>query len=357
MKPRTIIEKIWDNHVVAEQPGSPALLYIDLHLVHEVTSPQAFAGLRERGLKVRRPDLTFGTTDHSTPTTPRSLPILDKVAAVQVEQLGTNCREFGIPFFGFHSDKQGIVHVIGPEQGLTQPGMTVVCGDSHTATHGAFGALAFGIGTSEVEHVLATQCLLQRKSKTYRVQVDGNLRPGVTAKDIILALIARIGIGGGTGCVFEYCGSAVRALSMEERMTVCNMSIEAGARAGMVAPDDTTYQYVFGRPFAPQGADWEAALARWRQLPTDDGARHDKEISLDAFALEPMITFGTNPGMGIPISGYVPDPSNVSDPLERDSLAKALKYIGLHPGEPLARHPNRRKSHPIWKAACSVKSR
>jgi 3-isopropylmalate/(R)-2-methylmalate dehydratase large subunit len=339
MTPRTIIEKIWDNHVVSEQPGAPALLYIDLHLVHEVTSPQAFAGLRQRGLKVRRPDLTFGTTDHSTPTTPRSLPIIDKVAAAQVQQFEQNCRDFGIPHFGFQSDKQGIVHVIGPEQGLTQPGMTVVCGDSHTATHGAFGALAFGIGTSEVEHVLATQCLLQRKSKTYKVQVDGYLKPGVTAKDIILALIARIGIGGGTGCVFEYCGSAIRALSMEERMTVCNMSIEAGARAGMVAPDDTTYQYVFGRPFAPKGADWDAALARWKQLPSDPGARYDKEITLDASVLEPMVTFGTNPGMGIPISGAVPDPSSVSDPLERDSLAKALKYMDLEPGKPLAGHP------------------
>jgi 3-isopropylmalate/(R)-2-methylmalate dehydratase large subunit len=338
MKPRTIIEKIWDTHVVAEQADAPALLYIDLHLVHEVTSPQAFEGLRRRGLKVRRPDLTFGTTDHSTPTTPRSLPIFDKVAATQVEQFGTNCREFGIPFFGFHSDKQGIVHVIGPEQGLTQPGMTVVCGDSHTATHGAFGALAFGIGTSEVEHVLATQCLLQRKSKTYKVQVDGYLKPSVTAKDIILALIARVGIGGGTGCVFEYCGSAIRALSIEERMTVCNMSIEAGARAGMVAPDDTTYQYVFGLPFAPKGADWDAALTRWRQLPTDDGASYDKEISIDAATLEPMITFGTNPGMGIPISGAVPDPSSLSDPLERDSLAKALKYMDLEPGKLLAGH-------------------
>ena len=339
MTPRTIIEKIWDNHVVSEQPGAPALLYIDLHLVHEVTSPQAFAGLRQRGLKVRRPDLTFGTTDHSTPTTPRSLPIIDKVAAAQVQQFEQNCREFGIPHFGFQSDKQGIVHVIGPEQGLTQPGMTVVCGDSHTATHGAFGALAFGIGTSEVGHVLATQCLLQRKSKTYKVQVDGYLKPGVTAKDIILALIARIGIGGGTGCVFEYCGSAIRALSMEERMTVCNMSIEAGARAGMVAPDDTTYQYVFGRPFAPKGAGWDAALARWKQLPSDPGAQYDKEITLDASLLEPMVTFGTNPGMGIPISGAVPDPSSVSDPLERDSLAKALKYMDLEPGKPLAGHP------------------
>jgi len=339
MTPRTIIEKIWDNHVVAEQPGSPALLYIDLHLVHEVTSPQAFAGLRQRGLKVRRPDLTFGTTDHSTPTTPRSLPILDKIAATQVQQLEDNCKQFGIPYFGFHSDQQGIVHVIGPEQGLTQPGMTVVCGDSHTATHGAFGALAFGIGTSEVEHVLATQCLLQRKSKSYKVEVNGYLKPGVTAKDIILALIARIGIGGGTGCVFEYGGSAIRALSMEERMTVCNMSIEAGARAGMVAPDDTTYQYVFGRPFAPKGADWEAALAYWKQLPSDPGARYDKEITIDASALEPMVTFGTNPGMGIPISGAVPNPSDLSDPLERDSLTKALRYMDLEPGKPLAGHP------------------
>jgi len=339
MTPRTIIEKIWDNHVVSEQPGSPALLYIDLHLVHEVTSPQAFAGLRQRGLKVRRPDLTFGTTDHSTPTTPRSLPILDKVAATQVQQLEDNCKQFGIPYFGFHNDKQGIVHVIGPEQGLTQPGMTVVCGDSHTATHGAFGALAFGIGTSEVEHVLASQCLLQRKSKSYKVEVNGYLRPGVTAKDIILALIARIGIGGGTGCVFEYGGSAIRALSMEERMTVCNMSIEAGARAGMVAPDDTTYQYVFGRPFAPKGSYWEAALSYWKQLPSDPGAQYDKEIALDASSLEPMVTFGTNPGMGIPISGAVPDPRGVLDPLERDSLAKALRYMDLEPGKPLAGHP------------------
>ncbi|HLJ46625.1 MAG TPA: 3-isopropylmalate dehydratase large subunit [Bryobacteraceae bacterium] len=339
MKPRTIIEKIWDSHVVAEQAGTPALLYIDLHLVHEVTSPQAFEALRQRGIKVRRPALTFGTTDHSTPTTPRSLPIVDQVAAAQVARFEANCREFGIPCYGFHSEKQGIVHVIGPEQGLTQPGMTVVCGDSHTATHGALGALAFGIGTSEVEHVLATQCLLQRKSKTYKVQVDGYLRPGVTAKDIILAHIARIGIGGGTGCVFEYTGSAIRALSMEERMTVCNMSIEGGARAGLVAPDDTTYQYVFGRQFAPKGAEWEAALARWRQLPTDEGATYDREITLDAGALEPMITFGTNPGMGIPINGNIPDPANVSDPAERDSLTKALKYMDLEPGKPLAGHP------------------
>ena len=338
MKPRTIIEKVWDNHVVSQQPGAPSLIYIDLHLVHEVTSPQAFAGLRARGLRVRRPDLTIATTDHSTPTTSRSLPILDKIAATQVAQLEANCREFGIRCFGFHSPNQGIVHVIGPEQGLTQPGMTVVCGDSHTATHGAFGALAFGIGTSEVEHVLATQCLLQRPSLTYQVQVDGTLKPGVSAKDIILALIARIGIGGGTASVLEYCGSAIRALSIEERMTVCNMSIEGGARAGLVAPDDHTYQYIAGRPYAPKGAEWDAAVARWKLLPTDDGATYDKQISLDAGALEPMITFGTNPGMGIPITGCVPDPSGIADPQERDSLAKALRYMDLEPGKPLLGH-------------------
>ena len=337
--PRTIIEKVWDDHVVAEKPGAPTLLYIDLHLVHEVTSPQAFDGLRRRGLKVRRPDLTLATTDHSTPTTDRSLPILDTVAAAQVARLEANAKEFGIPCFGYHSDKQGIVHVIGPEQGLTQPGMTVVCGDSHTATHGAFGALAFGIGTSEVEHVLATQCLLQRKSKTYEVRFEGSLKPGVTAKDLILALIARIGIGGGTGCVFEYRGSAISALSMEERMTVSNMSIEGGARAGMIAPDDTTFQFLYGRPYAPKGAEWDAAVARWRQLPTDDGASYDKSIAIDASALEPMITFGTNPGMGIPITGATPDPASVSDPLERDTLVKALRYMDLQPGKPLLGHP------------------
>lgn len=338
-KPRTIIEKVWDNHVVAERPGAPTLIYIDLHLVHEVTSPQAFAGLRARGLRVRRPDLTFATTDHSTPTTPRNLPILDDVARAQVEQLERNCWEFGIPCYGFHSDKQGIVHVMGPEQGLTQPGMTVVCGDSHTATHGAFGALAFGIGTSQVEHVLATQCLLQHKSKTYKIEVNGSLKRGVTAKDIILAVIARIGVGGGTGCVFEYCGSTIRSLSVEERMTVCNMSIEGGARAGLIAPDDTTYEYLYGRPFAPKGADWDAAVARWKQLPSDEGATYDKELTLDASELEPMITFGTNPGMGIPITGAVPDPASVPDRIERETLIKALQYMDLEPGKPLAGHP------------------
>ena len=338
MPPRTIVEKIWDNHVVAENPGAPALIYIDLHLVHEVTSPQAFTGLRERGLEVRRPDLTFGTVDHSIPTTPRSFPIVDQVAAAQVRQLETNCEEFGIPYFGLHSEHQGIVHVIGPEQGLTQPGMTLVCGDSHTATHGAFGALAFGIGTSQVEHVLATQCLLQQKSKTFEVKVDGALREGVGAKDIILALIARIGIGGGTGCVFEYTGPAIRGLSMEERMTVCNMSIEGGARAGLVAPDDTTYNFLHGRPYAPKGEKWDTALRLWKQLPTDEGAVYDRTVTIDAAALEPMVTFGTNPGMGMPITGAVPDPSSMSDPLERESLAKALRYMDLQPGKPLEGH-------------------
>ncbi|MEX2263023.1 MAG: 3-isopropylmalate dehydratase large subunit [Bryobacteraceae bacterium] len=338
-KPRTIVEKVWDSHIVHEQPGAPALLFVDLHLVHEVTSPQAFQGLRDRGLKVRRPDLTVATADHSIPTTDRSLPIVDQIAAKQLAQLETNCKEFGIACFGADSDRQGIVHVIGPELGVTQPGMTVVCGDSHTATHGAFGALAFGIGTSEVEHVLATQCLLQRKSKSFRVRVDGTLRAGVTAKDIILALIARIGVGGGTGSVFEYCGSTIRGLSMEERMTVCNMSIEGGARAGMIAPDDKTFEYLCGRPQAPKGADWEAALARWKQLPSDSDAVFDREAVIDADALEPMITYGTNPGMGVPITAPLPNPSEIADPLQRDSVTKALRYMGLEGGRPLLGHP------------------
>jgi 3-isopropylmalate/(R)-2-methylmalate dehydratase large subunit len=336
---RTIIEKLWDSHVVHEKPGAPTLLYIDLHLVHEVTSPQAFDGLRERGLKVRRPDLIIATADHSIPTTDRSLPIVDVIAAKQLAQLETNCAEFGIRCLGIHSEQQGIVHVIGPELGLTQPGMTVVCGDSHTATHGAFGALAFGIGTSEVEHVLASQCLLQRKSKTFEVRVEGTLRPGVSAKDIILALIAKIGVGGGTGCVFEFTGSAIRALSMEERMTVCNMAIEGGARAGLIAPDDTTFEYLAGRPHAPKGADWDAAVARWRQLPTDPGATYDLSITIDANTLEPMITYGTNPGMGVPITGLLPEPSSVSDPMARDGIEKALRYMGLEGGKPLLGHP------------------
>ncbi len=325
--------------MVAEQPGAPALLYVDLHLVHEVTSPQAFQGLRDRGLKVRRPDLTVATTDHSLPTTDRSLPIVDPIAAKQVAQLDTNCKEFGIRHYGVHSEHQGIVHVIGPELGFTQPGMTVVCGDSHTATHGAFGALAFGIGTSEVENVLATQCLLQRPSKTFRVQVNGSLRTGVSAKDIILALCAQVGIGGATGYVLEYDGPAIRALDMEGRMTVCNMSIEAGARAGMVAPDDVTFNYLHGREFAPQGADWDAALARWKTLPTDAGSTFDRTVTIDGDALGPMITWGTNPGMGVAIGGAVPDPANISDTLERDAVTKALAYMGLEAGKPILGHP------------------
>ncbi|MCX6029534.1 MAG: 3-isopropylmalate dehydratase large subunit [Chloroflexi bacterium] len=336
---RTLLDKIWDDHVVAQASGSPALLYVDLHLVHEVTSPQAFTGLRERGLKVRRPDKTVATIDHSIPTHDRSLPIMDALAAKQIAQMEANCRDFGVPLYGIGSAYQGVVHVIGPELGLTQPGMTIVCGDSHTATHGAFGALAFGIGTSEVEHVLASQCLLQNKPRNVEVRVEGRLGPGVTAKDIILALIAKIGIGGGTGGVFEYTGSAIRGLSMEGRMTLCNMSIEGGARAGLVAPDETTFEYLAGRPTAPSGAAWDAAVARWRQLPTDAGATYDKTVTLDAASLEPMITYGTNPGMGAPITGRVPDPAATSDPADRRALEKALTYMGLTPGEPLLGHP------------------
>src|SRR5947199_1281350 len=287
-RPRTIVEKIWDEHVVATREGAPDILAVDLHLVHEVTSPQAFTGLRQRGLKVRHPERTVATADHSVPTHPRSLPILDQLAAAQVDQLTANCREFGIPLHGLGSPNQGIVHVIGPELGLTQPGMTIVCGDSHTSTHGAFGALAFGIGTSEVEMVLATQCLLQRRPQTYEVRVDGRLAPGVSAKDVILALLSRIGIAGGTGHVFEYRGSAIEALSMEQRMTICNMSIEGGARAGLIAPDDTTFDYLAGRPHAPHGAAWDAAIARWRSLPTEEGATFDRSVTIDATALEPM---------------------------------------------------------------------
>ncbi len=336
--PRTLVEKIWDDHVVTQDPGAPAVLAVDLHLVHEVTSPQAFTGLRSRGLAVRRPDKTVATADHGTPTTPRGLPIMDMQAAAQITQLETNCRDFGIPLHAFGSDTQGIVHVIGPELGLTQPGMTIVCGDSHTATHGAFGALAFGIGTSEVEMVLATQTLLQRQPKTYEIQVNGRLNPGVSAKDIILALIARIGIGGGTGHVFEYRGEAIRALSMEQRMTICNMSIEGGARAGLVAPDDTTFEYVHGRRHAPQGAAWDDAVARWRTLPTDDGATFDKSLVMDASALEPMVTWGNNPGMGMPITGRLPRPEEAEDAQMRRGLERAFEYMGLTPGDPIAGH-------------------
>ena len=333
--PKTLFEKIWDSHVVAQPPDSPAVLYIDLHLVHEVTSPQAFTGLHERGLKVRRPDKTVATMDHSIPTHAPSLPIADPLAAAQIRQMETNASEFGLRLYSLNSPQRGIVHVIGPELGFTQPGMTIVCGDSHTATHGAFGSLAFGIGTSEVEHVLATQCLLQRKPKTCEVRMEGLLPKGVTAKDIILALIAQIGVGGGTGHVFEYTGSAIRALSMEERMTICNMSIEGGARAGMIAPDDTTFEYLQGREFAPQGAAWDKAIARWKTLPSEDDALYDQTITMDASELEPMITFGTNPGMGIKITGLVPDPTAVSESSQKAALDKALAYMGLQPGLPL----------------------
>lgn len=339
-KPRTLFEKVWESHVVRPQTGeTPGVLYIDLHLVHEVTSPQAFSLLRERGLKVRRPDQTVATMDHSTPTTPRNaqgiIPVLDPQAAAQLDTFTKNCNDFGIPLFALGTKYQGIVHVIGPELGLTQPGMTIVCGDSHTSTHGAFGALAFGIGTSEVAHVLATQCLLQNKPKTMAIRIDGRLHPGVAAKDIILAIIAKIGIGGGTGYVFEYMGEAIRSLSMEGRMTICNMSIEGGARAGMVAPDDTTFEYVAGRPFAPKGAEWEKAVEQWRKLPTDEGATFDNEVVLDANRLTPMITYGTNPGMGMPITGNVPDPDKLSDVSQKRALDKALKYMDLQPGQKL----------------------
>jgi 3-isopropylmalate/(R)-2-methylmalate dehydratase large subunit len=337
-KPRTLVQKIWDDHVVLQEPGAPTVIGIDLHLVHEVTSPQAFEGLRRRGLAVRHPERTIATADHSTPTHDRSLPILDQQASFQLAKLASNCQQFGVPLYALGSDRQGIVHVIGPELGLTQPGMTIVCGDSHTATHGAFGALAFGIGTSEVEMVLATQTLLQRDLRTYEVHVDGRLAPGVTSKDIILNLISRIGVGGGTGHVFEFTGEGIRALSMEQRMTICNMSIEGGARAGLIAPDDTTFEYVAGRPHAPQGADFEAAVERWRRLPSDAGASYSKSITIDAAALEPMITYGTNPGMGMLISERVPTPEAATDDAARRTLVKALEYMDLRPGEPLIGH-------------------
>jgi 3-isopropylmalate/(R)-2-methylmalate dehydratase large subunit len=338
MKPKTLFEKVWEQHEVApETADTPAVLYIDLHLIHEVTTPQAFAELRSRGLSLRRPDRTLATLDHSTPTDPAEVfgrvPIKVESAGRQVKEMEKNCREFGVELFGLGSDQRGIVHVIGPELGATQPGKTIVCGDSHTATHGAFGALAFGIGTTEVGHVLATQCLLQRRPKTLAIEVAGRLRDAVTAKDLILAIIGKIGVSGGTGQVIEYRGTAIEALSMDERMTVCNMSIEAGARAGMIAPDDTTFAYLKGRRFAPQGDAWDLAVERWRNLQTDSGARYDRVIELDASKLEPMITYGTNPGMVVPITATVPD--HPSDPIH----AKSLSYMGLHGGEPLLGKP------------------
>jgi 3-isopropylmalate/(R)-2-methylmalate dehydratase large subunit len=335
-RPRTLFEKIWDEHVVCEPPGEPALLYIDLHLVHEVTSPQAFEGLRLAGRRVRRPDLSFATVDHNVPTLAAERSIIrDPVAAQQVEALRRNCRDFGVPLFDIGSTEQGIVHVIGPELGLTRPGATIVCGDSHTSTHGAFGALAFGIGSSEVEHVLATQCLRQQRPKTLQIIVRGSLPQGVTAKDLVLGIIGRIGTDGATGHVIEYAGEAVRALSMESRLTLCNMSIEAGARAGMVAPDETTFTYLHGRRFAPNGAAWDEAVAYWKTLPTDPGAQFDRVVEIDAASLAPAVTWGTNPGMVVPVTERVPDPHRFPSEAERGAALRALEYMGLHPGTPM----------------------
>ena len=329
--PRTLFEKLWDAHIVREFPGQPTLLYIDLHLVHEVTSPQAFDGLRTAGRRVRRPELTVATVDHNVPTTDRGLPITDPIAAKQIETLRHNCRDFSIPLFDIHSPEQGIVHVIGPELGLTQPGMTIVCGDSHTSTHGAFGALAFGIGTSEVEHVLATQCLPQNKPRSMLLMIRGALPEGLTAKDLALGIIGRIGTDGATGHVIEYAGDPVRALSMEGRMTLCNMSIEAGARAGTIAPDETTFAYLKGRRFAPSGSAWDEALAHWNTLTTDEGADFDRTVEIDATTLEPHVTWGTSPGMVAPVTGQVPDPSAAKSEADRRSAERALAYMALAP--------------------------
>jgi 3-isopropylmalate/(R)-2-methylmalate dehydratase large subunit len=341
MQPQTLFQKIWGAHVVAEEPNSPALLYIDLHLVHEVTSPQAFAGLKARGIGVRRPERTVSTIDHGVPTRSNNgdrMAFADEMSRRQIRILEENCRAYGITLHGLDSPSQGVVHIIGPELGLTRPGMTIVCGDSHTATHGAFGALAFGIGTSEVEHVLASQCLLQHRPRTCEVQVNGKLQPGTGAKDIILALIAQVGVSGGQGYVFEYTGEAIRALSMEERMTVCNMSIEGGARAGMIAPDDTTYEYLAHTPFGKDAAVFEKAVAQWRLLPGDEGAAFDKTITLDGSSLVPMISYGTNPGMTIPITGRVPVPAEEHDPVRRAALEKSLAYMALQPGASMLGH-------------------
>jgi len=329
--PRTLFEKIWDQHVVHEVPNQHSLLYVDLHLVHEVTSPQAFEGLRLAGRKLRRPELTVATQDHNVPTTDRSLPIVDPISKQQIQTLRNNCADFGVRLYDLDSINQGIVHVIGPELGFTQPGMTIVCGDSHTATHGAFGALAFGIGTSEVEHVMATQTLIQTKPKTCELRVNGKLAPGVTSKDLILYLIGKISTAGGTGYVLEYTGTAIEALSMEERMTICNMSIEAGARAGMIAPDETTFEYLRGREHVP--ADFDAAVERWRQLPSDEGAVYDRVEIFDAADIAPQITWGTNPGQVVRVDSVVPSPDQFSDPVERTSCEQALEYMDLKPGQ------------------------
>ncbi|HZG60728.1 MAG TPA: 3-isopropylmalate dehydratase large subunit [Anoxybacillus sp.] len=335
MKPRTIIEKIWENHIVYREEGKPDLLYIDLHLVHEVTSPQAFEGLRQKGRKVRRPDLTFATMDHNVPTINR-FAIHDEVAKNQIIALERNCREFSIPLADLYSPEQGIVHVIGPELGLTQPGKTIVCGDSHTSTHGAFGALAFGIGTSEVEHVLATQTLWQHRPKTLQVHVSGKLSPGVTAKDVILAIIRKYGVDFGTGYIIEFTGEAIRNMSMEERMTICNMSIEAGARAGLVSPDEVTFEYLTGRKYVPKGTEFEKAVERWRELATDEGATYDKTVEMNASEIAPMVTWGTTPGMSVSIEETIPYPEDFATETERKAVKLALEYMGLTPGVPIS---------------------
>ena len=332
---RTLAEKVWSDHIIHEGEGLPDLLYIDLHLIHEVTSPQAFDGLRAAGRPLRRPDLTVATEDHNIPTVDVDKPIADPVSRIQVETLRENCKEFGVTLFPLGDVEQGIVHVVGPQMGLTQPGMTIVCGDSHTSTHGAFGALAFGIGTSEVEHVMATQSLPLKPFKTMAINVEGALPEGVAAKDIILAVIAQIGTSGGQGYVLEYRGSVIRALSMEGRMTICNMSIEAGARAGMIAPDSTTFDYIKGKPHAPYGKDWESAVSYWETLNTDPDAQFDREITIEASTLRPFVTWGTNPGQGLPLDQVVPDPKAVSDPVERAAIENALAYMDLRPGQPL----------------------
>jgi 3-isopropylmalate/(R)-2-methylmalate dehydratase large subunit len=339
MTAKTLYEKIWDSHVVYEEPAKPSLLYIDRHLIHEGTSPQAFSGLRAEGRKVRRPDLTFAVMDHSVPTTDRTLPIIDMDAKAQFEALAKNCQESGVRLFDMNSKNQGIVHIIGPELGITQPGQTLVCGDSHTSTHGAFGTLAFGIGTSEVEHVLATQCLVQGKSKTLHILVHGKRPKGVTAKDIILAIIGKIGIGGGTGHVAEYAGEAIRDLSMDGRMTVCNMTIEGGARAGMVAPDETTFAYLEGRPFVPRGKEFQQAVERWKSLKTDDGAKFDTTVELRAEKIAPQVTWGTNPGMVTGVTDRVPDPCAFQNPDDQKATERALHYMGLKAGTPIVDIP------------------
>ncbi len=340
--PRTLYDKIWDSHLVDRQDDGTCLLYIDRHLVHEVTSPQAFEGLRLSGRKVRRPEATIAVADHNVPTTDRSRGIADPESRIQIETLEKNVRDFGVPYFGMNDIRQGIVHIIGPEQGMTQPGMTIVCGDSHTATHGAFGALAFGIGTSEVEHVLATQTLIQRPAKNMLVKVEGELPPGVTAKDLVLAVIGRIGTAGGTGHVIEYAGSTIRGLSMEGRMTVCNMTIEGGARAGLIAPDEVTFEYLKGRPHAPKGAAFEQALAFWKTLPSDPGAHYDVVVEIDAASIVPQVTWGTSPEDELPITGKVPDPADVADESHRQAIERSLEYMGLTPGTPLEDVPVQR---------------